>query len=104
MTTDTTLAPTPGPWTVYSNRVCVWVYAPDGKPVCKVDDAVRIEARANAEFIVRACNAHADMLDALRMAARHVPADALEYSEGTHGDRVYPADVIAAAIARAEGR
>lgn len=65
MTTNTTLAPTPGPWTVYNNRVCVWVYAPDGKPVCKVDDAARIEARANATIIAAA----PDLLAALRMCA-----------------------------------
>lgn len=43
------------------------------------------------------------MVEALRMAARHIRPDAMEYSKGTHGDRVYPVDVIAAILSRIDG-
>jgi hypothetical protein len=43
------------------------------------------------------------MLAALEIAARHIPNKAMEYSEGTHGDRVYALDVVNAAIAAARG-
>lgn len=35
----------------------------------------------------------------LERALRHVPADAMEYSEGTHGDRIYIHDSACAALA-----
>ena len=96
MTADTTLAPTPGPWTVYNNRVCVWVYAPDGKPVCKADDAVRIEARANATIIAAA----PDLLAALRALTDW----GREFTSPTDANSPHALLVAAcAAIARAEG-
>lgn len=42
-----------------------------------------------------------DLLEVCKMLLRHVPDDAMEYSEGTHGERVYVADLARAAIAKA---
>lgn len=44
-----------------------------------------------------------DMLAALKLALPFIPNDAMTYSKGTYGDRVYIADTIRAAIAKAEG-
>lgn len=52
---------------------------------------------------VRLVVASPDMLAALKMALRHVRQDALEYSEGDHGERIHVLDVIRAAIAKAGG-
>lgn len=43
------------------------------------------------------------LLEACEAALRHVKEDAMEYSEGDHGDRVYIADQLRAAIAAARG-
>lgn len=62
------------------------------------------EQRANAEFIVRACNCHDELVAACKLAFDNTPGDTMVYSEGTHGDRVYITDVLRAAIANAEGK
>lgn len=48
----------------------------------------------NAEFICRACNNHDNLVEALRLALEVLPADAMVYSGGTHGKRVYVADTL----------
>lgn len=44
-----------------------------------------------------------DMLAALKLALPFIPNDAMTYSKGTYGDRVYIADTIRAAIAKTKG-
>lgn len=41
------------------------------------------------------------LLEACEMLLRHVPDDAMEYSYGTHGERIYVADLARSAIAAA---
>ena len=44
-----------------------------------------------------------DLLAACKYALAHVPESALAYDQGTHGERVYVAHVLRAAIRKAEG-
>lgn len=68
-----------------------------------------VERDANAQFIVRACNAHADLLAALEMLlAEHAEmnADLREIGKGRNVDGAHPdcpADIAACAVARARG-
>lgn len=57
------------------------------------------EAEANAEFIVRACNAHADLLEAAKDTL-----EALELNRDIHGD-IYGSwmNALRAAISKAQG-
>lgn len=55
------------------------------------------------ERIVRAWNSHTALVEALEMALRHIPSNAMEYSHGDHGDRVYAVDVVRAALKAAKG-
>ena len=84
---------TPTPWTYGNGNIThgLVIYEPDsGKMV--LHDAVYL-SEEDAEFIVRACNAYDDLLEALERIA--------------HGADVEPWDVIAsiasAAIAKAKG-
>jgi hypothetical protein len=68
-------------------------------PVAVMDDEWRKDLVAgNAEFICRACNNHDSLVAALRLALEVMPADAMVYSEGTHGERVYVADKLRDAL------
>lgn len=58
-------------------------------------------ARANAEFIVRAVNSHADMAEALRRARGYV---SMLCEEGHRLASRADLDAVDAAIAKAEGR
>lgn len=64
------------------------------------------EAEANAAFIVRACNAHDDMLSALRDVAEYLGDEpvAPSYPSAHHAATVALIRSVRAAIARAEGR
>ena len=97
---------TPGPWQIQPSR---WPYH-GGIEVCAGDSTVAVmyrevgyddwqdveplpQAEANAAFIVSACNAHEELVEALRIARQNLV-------DGS------PAvlSVIDAAIAKAEGR
>lgn len=107
---------TPLPWVVYRARINSYILsdAPETRGRHVVDHHVgqdrhghrpgQLRSRADAEFIVRACNAH----DALVYALRGLLALTLKALPGLGGDHQIAADpVIAAAraaIARAEGK
>jgi hypothetical protein len=112
--TATETTHTPGTWyregrTVRSDFP---VGGPDRAPftsdICKVVDEAdgdRIVACVNA---CKGINPEAvpEMLEALRGIAKALDArpelrDVLVYSEGTHGDRLYPFDEVPAAISKA---
>jgi len=65
---------TPTPWYLRCGGGVAWVdYSPRGFPVLQ---AVKIDGEndcANAEFAVRACNAHDDFVAALKKAERLLP-------------------------------
>jgi hypothetical protein len=69
----TTQARTPGRWHIDRQSphspICIKPYP--GRIVCDIDGADG-EAEANAAFIVRACNAHDDLVGALQIAANAV--------------------------------
>jgi len=65
---------TPGPWTVDPNRPTEIVVASDGAVVASTDffgDGAVTAVEANAAFIVRACNAHPALIEALEYIAGH---------------------------------
>ena len=90
---------TPGPWKVHAvdpyakpaNRR--WLINPD-VAVCKTE--------ANAEFIVRACNSHDDLLEACQLAARILARDGFRELRGLAFTDDEP-ERIATAIAKATG-
>lgn len=96
----------PTPWRVHRfSSGTIRIMA--GDPAVAVCELMLLDdpdpfAEANAEFIVRACNAHDEMLEALRTTAGNIrslgPAGALgeSYREWLR--------VVEDAIARAEGR
>lgn len=63
-------ARTPGPWKVFSFDE-FRVEGPDGISILSPYRRSAEEFKANAEFIVRACNAHDDLVAALKLAAPH---------------------------------
>jgi hypothetical protein len=99
---------TPTPWHI-DKPYYIYVWGPGQEMVADipVDDeetylarmrgvgrgATRDEQRANAEFIVRAANAHEDLLEAVRVA----------YDCALHCKPI-PLGTLAAAIAKATGR
>ena len=103
---------TQGPWHVGSAERGVWVSGPDDHEnvICEIvgrcDDGsgggVTDEDRANAEFIVRACNCHDRLLAALR--------DMMNVQDSTddcwccENNQTCEACRCRAAIAEAEGR
>lgn len=91
---------TPGPWHV-GMRPGPMIYGADSAQVADMrgDLLARDEAAANVRLVVEA----PAMLAALRMASRHISSGAMEYSNGDHGDRVYPHDVIRELLARIDG-
>ena len=56
---------TPGPW---KTKHGLSIRAPDDKELAEMirDWDIAFEAQANAEFIVRACNSHYELLEALK--------------------------------------
>ena len=67
---------TPGPFRVYHNQYDgeYRVYQVDGHPL--VNSLFKgKEAKEDAEFIVRACNCHYELLEACKMMLHHVPME-----------------------------
>jgi hypothetical protein len=56
-----------------------------------------------AVLIQQSLNLRPEIIAALKMALRNIPDDEMEYSEGTHGERVYPTDVIRDLLKKMEG-
>lgn len=80
----------------------------EGNRICKVQscnpyetEAGRLVRNRTFDNISNMIKAAPDMFAALKMALRHIDKDALEYSEGDHGSRVYVADEIRRIIQRA---
>jgi hypothetical protein len=74
------------------------VYAAQGMPMEQFK--ATISAFAGNASEVATLKADVERLTgALKMALRHIPADAMEYSEGTHGKRVYVADFARLSLA-----
>lgn len=92
---------TPVPWFSLSGGYISASVGPDwySKLVARTQSAIEEDGRANAAFIVRACNAHDDLLEACKEAAEWLES-------GANGDAwaLAPAKTLRAAIARAEGR
>ena len=71
---------TPGPWKVRRNIIYVDWFSPNGeeydKYIARVDPDVQAETyaemKANAEFIVRACNSHDELLAACKASFEFV--------------------------------
>lgn len=88
---------TPGPWALFPNMHCVRQADGPGIAMCSMRAWSDDVNAANAAFIVRACNAHDDLLIACQLALETI-------------DRLYPLDWqgtksnLRAAIARAEGK
>jgi len=91
---------TPRPWgSIHETDSYITITGPDGFGIAEVavydDQAV---GKANAEFIVRACNSHADLLAALKRIANW------SISDGSHAFGARLQEVARAAIAAVEGR
>lgn len=77
---------------------------PDGGAVAVTGrSGESVASRTELQALCNAGNSAPDLLAALRLALPHIPERAMIYSEGTHGDRIYVADAVRAAIAAAEG-
>lgn len=67
--------------------------------------AIDAEAQANAEFIVRACNSHDELLTALRWMVKQEVETCASGDCGNYDCELMPSMIAArAAIAKAEGR
>ncbi len=55
-------------------------------------------ADADANLEEAGLPSYSRLVGLLRMATRHIPSGAMEYSQGDHGERVYPRDQIGAAL------
>ena len=94
---------TPGPWVAqaikgHNNTLVYKRIVANGEPIAFAGVYKGHNAEANAEFIVRACNSHYDLLESCKLASdfiTHLP----EYIEATHS-----VTVINLAIAKAEGK
>jgi len=94
---------TPTPWTTFLNDS--QVAEMDGQGICamwrvlpELSDEDNAEGRANARFIVRACNAHNDLVTALDLAHQHMRLYLTHYSENHN---VFTD--VTAALAKAKG-
>jgi hypothetical protein len=102
---------TPGPWKVDPstafNEALIsargveigLLYCSDG-----ADDETELPGIANAEFIVRACNAHDELVAALQMVQRVVEWDGSLPRPDDVPDAYAMETQIKAALAKAEGR
>lgn len=89
----------------YDSSSCDEILGSDGRFVAKVyrlaDGVPTDEAMANAAFIVRACNAHEDLVGALTLLVACVEAGSM----GTAWRKDNPTrKIVWAALAKAEGR
>jgi hypothetical protein len=109
MTTDTTLAPTPGPWTVHRERGgSIWIDAAAPEIVARIEPCDYMDGRgerfrpediANASLIAAA----PDLLEALRMCAHFI--ENVSESTPDRTERFFSCrESWRRAIARAEGR
>ena len=83
-----------------------WVHIDDGKVVCETQGGTPEESKANAAFIVRACNNHEALLDALIKIAAFDDTSASEFLGRTGSyscfDEPGSVKIARAAIANAE--
>ena len=97
---------TPGPWELHHNigrKGEIGIVADAAPCIIAVmgnQNAWPAEARANAEFIVRACNAHDELLAALELAMECMPDP--DYRGTTEAQRAAHAS-MSAAIRKAKG-
>jgi len=86
---------TPGPWYIHHNKVDI-ISSQDRFLIAHVSTEYRgNEYEANAEFIVRACNDHDELLTQLKLAKSMLVAKS--------NIRIGDLDEIEQAIAKAEG-
>ena len=93
---------TPGPWKIINEKTIVGADHPGMGYIADVNlhrnnEQQEADGLANAAFIVRACNAHEEMVNQLRLAQRMLLQTDWRLEEGFMAE-------IAAAIAKAEGR
>lgn len=105
---------TPGPWYVASGVHPVpQVIGPSRKTVavCGLDANGHVEDKSGPDAMpgsesdanARLIAAAPDLYAACKAVEAFVPEDAMVYSEGTHGERVYVRDLLRAALRKAEG-
>lgn len=99
---------TPLPWTCHSGMVWKPDETEDGYPIAYMDRATEktrpTERDANAEFIVRVCNSHYEMLNALKDGLKFLdslPAD--ERTTQVQNRKAFK-KMLNKAIAKAEGK
>lgn len=116
MTTETKQAThTPVPWHIEEDGDALWIHDALNATIADVppsmvmmdggDYELTDEDRANAEFIVRACNAHDDLLAACEQALAYFAVIEKANRGKTwpaHSEKVN-ADIMRAAIAKATG-
>lgn len=97
---------TPTPWSGghYSSVVGCLIVGQGGRLICDTAIQPKELAEANAVFIVRACNAHEELLSALKVVAK----DCCMALDGTwdKSDEGFrdTLELVEAAIAKAEGK
>lgn len=76
-----------------------------GEWVCDGDSWIGKESRANAEFIVRACNSHQELVEALEAAERELRDAASYFATAYTRDKITSiVDRANAVLAKARGR
>ena len=78
----------------------------DSRAESMVDDVqkrVRGWLESGGDFSADCWPAAPELLEACKYALAHIPVSAMAYDQGTHGERVYIADLLRAAIRKAEG-
>jgi len=94
---------TPTPWKAEENRVFQIKHPTFRIAICTSNSADYLEEKANAEFIVRACNNHDELLEALK-ESQIALYDAMHagHLSRSYGGKVM--DKIEQAIAKVEGK
>jgi hypothetical protein len=92
---------TPGPWTVSADGRTI--IAVDLSHVAYIPKWAQTDGPANAEFIVRACNSHYDLLAALTLAVETIRARQGIWFPTHEPSMTAMTAIINAAIAKAEG-
>ena len=100
--------PTQTPWAVKFGHGAPWIVGPDYRegagmgPICRMDrDYVPDTEHANSEFIVRAVNAHAGLVEALRAVTEALADESPCVNEV--GTPVHDALILARVALRAAG-
>jgi len=83
-------------WSVWPDLERPYSNSPRGNQICRTPDGHLKERKANAEFIIRACNAHYDLLDTCKIARQM-------FTRIGMGDDNGMAKRLDAAIAKAKG-